>query len=66
MKKCKQCNEYYNSKSFFVEEEIKDEKIMTYCDPINSGGNEYKNGKMKYIYQVCPKNHKTILDKYEM
>ena len=63
---CPNCNDYYLADSFLLREEIKDERICTYCDPINSSGDEYKNGKMKYAYIICPKGHKHIKHKREV
>lgn len=60
---CENCDDYFLSKSFFTEEETKEEEICIYNDPINSSGNEYKNGKVKYIYKICPKGHKHIIYK---
>lgn len=62
---CEKCNDYYLAKSFFTEYESKSERILTYSDPINSGGNEYRDGKMRYTYQVCPKGHRSLIDKHE-
>ena len=63
---CEHCDDYLLSKSFFTEEEIKEEEICTYVDPINSGGNEYKNGKVQYTYRFCPKGHKHIVYRKEV
>lgn len=63
---CENCDDYFLSKSFFTEKEIKEEKICTYTDPINSSGNEYKNGKVRYTYRFCPKGHKHIVYREEV
>lgn len=65
-KYCKECNDYYLSKSFFTETEIKNEKICTYNDPINSSGNEYKDSQVRYIYLICPKGHRDLQDRQEI
>jgi len=65
-KQCPKCKDYYLSKSFLSEEEIKEEQICTWEDPINSGGNEYKLGKVKYIKTLCPKGHIISTDRYEL
>lgn len=63
---CGDCNDYYLSKSFFEETEMKQEKICTYCDPINSGGDEYRDGAVMYAYSVCPKGHKHRISRTEI
>lgn len=60
---CEKCKEFYNSKSFFTESETRNERICIYEDPINSGGNEYDNGQVEYRYRVCPKNHRSLMDR---
>ena len=65
-KHCPKCKDYYFTKSFLTEEEIKEEEICTYEDPINSGGNEYKIGKVKYIKTLCPKGHVISTDRHEL
>ena len=65
-KYCSKCKDFYLSKSFITEDEVKEEKICTYDDPINSGGNEYKLGRVKYIKTLCPKGHEIKVDRYEL
>ena len=60
-KYCKECDDFYLSKSFTEESEIKPCDICVYSDPINSGGNEFKKGISSNIYEVCPKNHKKLI-----
>lgn len=62
---CKDCDDFYLSKSFFEETETKEEKICVYQDFINSGGNEYANGFVDIMYKVCPKGHKHVIDRIE-
>lgn len=57
-KHCPKCNDYYLRRSFIQEIERKEGKVCVYQDPINSGGNEYKDGYIVTTYQICPKNHK--------
>lgn len=64
---CPECNDYYMTKSFFKQTEKVPCKICTYEDPINSGGNKYKDGMQRIVYTVCPKGHKlngTIADRF--
>ena len=63
---CENCDDYFLSKSFFTEEEVKEEEICTYTDPINSSGNEYKNSQVQYTYKICPKGHKHIMYRKEV
>lgn len=60
---CEDCDDYYLTSSYGTKNEIKEEKICTYEDPINSGGNEYTMGKVYYLYSICPKGHKKIVYK---
>lgn len=62
---CKECDDFYLSKSFFGEKETKEAKICVYNDPINSGGNEYADGYIDIMYQVCPKGHKHEVGRHE-
>lgn len=63
---CIECDDYYLTESFLHKDEIKNEKVCTYYDPINSGGNEYKDVEMQYHYTICPKGHKYLLHKREV
>ena len=65
-KQCPKCKDYYLSNSFLSEEEIKEEQICVYEDPINSGGNDYALGKVKYVKMICPKGHVISFDRYEL
>lgn len=62
---CPSCNDYYLSKSYLTDSEIKDEKICIYQDPINSGGNDYADGYVKIVYSICPKGHKREINREE-
>ena len=63
--KCADCGDYYLSKSFFTEDEYKEENVCTFVDPINSGGNIYEKKEVKYTYKYCPKGHKHLILKTE-
>ena len=60
-KYCPKCKDYYHSKSFFTEREVKTTDVCTYSDPINSSGNEYTEKDIEYTYSVCPKGHKELI-----
>lgn len=62
---CKKCGDYYLSKSFIVETKIVTERVCTYSDPINSGGDEYENKDIRYTYKYCPKGCKHIINREE-
>lgn len=62
---CKDCDDYYLAKSFLTESETVDHKILTYDDPINSGGNEYEDGYLDTLYRVCPKGHREVISESE-
>lgn len=62
---CKDCDDFYLSKSFFEESETREEKIRTYVDPINSSGDEYTDGYVDILYLVCPKGHKHEISRSE-
>lgn len=62
---CTDCDDFYLTKSFFVESETKEARICIYEDFINSGGNEYVDGYVDILYKVCPKGHKHEIDKKE-
>ena len=64
-KYCKECDDYYLTKSFTQETVSKEEKICTYIDPINSGGNEYVDWLVTITYSVCPKGHKHEISRSE-
>ena len=55
---CKTCGDYFLSKCFITETEIKDESVCIYSDPVNSGGDEYKIQPVHYTYKICPKGCK--------
>ncbi len=57
---CEDCSDYYLSESFICKEEVNEESVCIYKDPINSGGNEYKNKLVRKHYTICPKGHKKI------
>lgn len=63
---CAECDDYYLTDSFIHTDEIKTEKVCTYYDPINSGGNEYKDVQIQYHYKICPKGHKYLLYNQEV
>lgn len=63
---CNECNDYYLSKSFLKDVKTKGCKICVYEDPINSGGNDYVKGTLRLTYRICPKGHKTIIEREEI
>lgn len=66
LKYCEDCNDYYLAESFICKKEVKNSKIITYSDPINSGGNEYRDGQIEYCYELCPKGHKHLISQIEL
>lgn len=62
---CKTCKDYFLSKSFFEDTEIVNEKVCTYIDPINSGGDQYENRPVRYTYKYCPKGCKHKIKREE-
>ena len=54
---CPKCKDYYLTKSFSTKTETKIERVCTYCDPINSGGDEYDDKEITRSYIICPKGH---------
>lgn len=64
-KYCEDCNDYYLRESFLSKQETKPARICTYNDPINSGGNDYADGYIDIIYEVCPKGHKHEISRKE-
>lgn len=64
-KHCPDCDEYYLKKSFLTDYETRESKICTYCDPINSGGNDYADGYVDITYELCPKGHKHEINREE-
>lgn len=64
-KYCPDCDDYYLSKSYLTETETKETKICVYCDPINSGGNDYDDGYVDITYSICPKGHKHQINRKE-
>lgn len=58
---CSKCNNYYRDKSWDITSETKIESVCIYQDPINSGGNEYKDKEITRIYCVCPMGHKELI-----
>ena len=62
---CKICGEYFLSKSFITEQEIVDELVCTYSDPINSGGDEYEKKPVRYTYKYCPNGCKHKIHREE-
>ena len=62
---CKKCDDYYLSKSFITEQEIIEENVCVYSDPINSSGDEYKRQKVRYTYKICPKGCKHTVNREE-
>ena len=65
LKYCKECDDYYLSKSFLTEHETVPTQICIYEDPINSGGNDYVDGYADITYSICPKGHKHEIDRKE-
>lgn len=64
-KYCKECEDYYLSESFIKRTETKPTKVCTYQDPINSGGNDYADGYVDIVYEICPKGHKHEISRKE-
>lgn len=62
---CKTCGDYFLSRSFFQDSETVKERICIYSDPINSGGDEYRDGQVKYTYMYCPKGCKHMIKREE-
>ena len=62
---CSDCDDYYLTKSFLTEHDTKETKICIYCDPINSGGNDYADGFVDITYSICPKGHKHEVNRRE-
>lgn len=62
---CMKCQDYYLSKSFIRDTEIVTERVCTYSDPINSGGDEYEDRKVRYTYKYCPKGCKHKINREE-
>ena len=58
---CSDCNDYYLTKSFFTENETKEEKECVYEDAVNSDKNEYINYVIDAVYEICPKEHKRLI-----
>lgn len=64
-KYCKECDDYYLSKSYLIEKETNEARICVYKDIINSGGNEYEDGFVDITYSICPKGHKCEISRKE-
>ena len=62
---CMKCGDYFLSKSFIVDFEVVTERVCTYSDPINSGGDEYEDKKIRYTYKYCPKGCKHKINREE-
>ena len=62
---CQKCHDYFLSKSFVVDTEVVTERVCTYSDPINSGGDEYEDKKVRYTYKYCPKGCKHTINREE-
>ena len=62
---CKKCGDYYLARSFFTDTAVVNERVCVYSDPINSGGDEYKNKKIRYTYMICPKGCKHEINREE-
>lgn len=62
---CQKCHDYFLSKSFIRDTEIVTERVCTYSDPINSGGDEYEDKKVRYTYKYCPKGCKHTINREE-
>lgn len=65
MKYCPDCDDYYIAKSFLTETTTRESQICVYEDWINSGGNEYADGFVDTVYEICPKGHKHKLRECE-
>lgn len=62
---CEECDDYYLAESFLTKKDSIPSKICTWRDPINSGGNEYKDGYIDITWRVCPKGHKHEINREE-
>lgn len=62
---CKDCDDYYLTKSFLQETETRNARICVWEDPINSGGNEYEDGFIDITYSICPRAHKHEIKRKE-
>lgn len=62
---CENCNDYYLTESFLTRTEVKEEKICVYVDPINSSGDEYKDGYVEIVSKICPKGHIHVISRKE-
>ena len=58
MKYCEDCDDYYLVKSFLTETTTQESQVCVYEDWINSGGNEYADGYIDTVWEICPKGHK--------
>lgn len=64
-KYCKECDDYYLTKSFLHDSEKRESRICVYENYINSGGNEYVDGYIHIKYEICPKGHKREIERTE-
>ena len=62
---CKECDDFYLTKSFITEHETMPTQICVYEDPINSGANDYVDGYADITYSICPKGHKHEIERKE-
>ena len=62
---CQKCGDYFLRRSFITEMEIVTERVCTYSDPINSGGDEYEDKQVRYTYKYCPKGCKHTINREE-
>lgn len=62
---CMKCGDYFLTEGFITRTEVVTERVCTYSDPINSGGDEYGNRKVRYTYLYCPKGCKHTTNREE-
>ena len=64
-KYCPDCDDYYLAESFLKKQETEITSVCVYSDPINSGGDEYRDGYAHVTYSICPKGHKHEINREE-
>lgn len=62
---CKNCGDYFLSKSFIKATEIVEESVCTYSDPYQSTSDVYEKKLVRYTYMYCPKGCKHQIKREE-
>lgn len=62
---CPDCDDYYIAGSFLHSTVTEPSKVCTWEDPINSGGNEYKDVIKTTQYLICPKGHRLKQEEFD-